>query len=298
MDTVIDYTILAESHETAQQMMLSAQDEMDRISDLLWEENPKSEIYRFNLAKDSIHTTEEVYQLLERAKQYYKDTQTIFDISIKAVLAKYQFGSEKPTPPTPEQILKAFNAVGFNNVTLAHQSGDYIVSKDVSGVRLAVGGIAKGYAVDRAMEILRGKNLSAALINAGGDLYCLGTKNGNPWRVGIQEPRNTNGLAEVLQMRESAVATSGDYQRYYMENGVRYHHILNPSTGLPARQSRSATIVSSNTEQADAFATALFIMGPVDGIGWVNSLPEIEGMVIDSTGTTYYSDGFADLLEK
>ncbi|MBS1272583.1 MAG: FAD:protein FMN transferase [Candidatus Marinimicrobia bacterium] len=297
MDTVIDYTIFAENRESARASMLAAQEEIERISVLLWEENQGSEIYRFNYANDSIHTTDEVYNLLARAKEYYETSVSTFDISIKPVLDLYNLTADNPEPPAKETIEQSLKIVGFSYVSLRQENEKFLLEKEKSGVRLAVGGIAKGYAVDRAIDILKEQGIEDALINAGGDLYCLGMKNSQPWKVGIQDPRKTNDLAEVLNISGgNAVATSGDYQRYYIYDGVRYHHILNPETGLPTRKSLSATIVAESPEQADAYATALFILGPIDGMRWVNNLPNVEGMVIDSSGTTYYSDGVTAFL--
>ena len=299
MDTVIDYTIFAESRDSARASMLAAQQEVERVSELLWEENERSEIYRFNHVNDTIRTTEEVYNLLTRAKEYYKTPDSTFDISIKPVLDLYNLAGDNPEPPSKEAVNQRLENVGLYYLNVRQENGEYILEKDKSNLRLAVGGIAKGYAVDRAINVLKEQGIENALINAGGDLYCLGTKNGNPWKVGIQDPRNTNDLAEVLKISaEMAVATSGDYQRFYMHDEIRYHHILNPETGMPGRKSQSATIIAGNAEQADAYATALFLLGPIDGIRWVNNLTDIEGMVIDSSGTTYYSERFARLLEK
>ncbi|MCF7803369.1 MAG: FAD:protein FMN transferase [Candidatus Marinimicrobia bacterium] len=298
MDTVIDYTVMADSRESARSAMLNAHTEVQRVSDLLWEEEPGSEIFRFNAATDSIHTTQEVYELLSRAKQYFAHTKGAFDLSVKPALELYDFREEDAEPPGSELLHQTLAAVGFGHVQLEHRGGAYIVRKESPNTRLAVGGLAKGYAVDRAIAEFQDTGIEQALINAGGDLYTLGSKNGKPWKVGIQAPRNPDEIREVLAVKDKAVATSGDYQRYFMHEGTRYHHILDPENGKPVRGSQSATVLAPTTEMADAYATALFVSGPIHGIDMINSDAVLEGMIIDSSGTVYYSEGFPDYLTE
>ncbi len=154
-----------------------------------------------------------------------------------------------------------------------------------------MGGFVKGYAVDQAIQVLRGDDIRNGIINAGGDLFCLGEKNGHSWKVGVRHPRQAGSIPIVLTLSNLAAATSGDYQRYYIFEGERYHHILDPQTGKPARKAQSATVVAETTAEADAWATALFISGPDEGIRLINRMKDVYGMIVDSSGSLHYSRG-------
>jgi len=307
MGTVIDYTIFARDRSTAREFMLQAQNEIERVEHLLWEENPESEIARFNQSNEGIYTTEEVFRFLQRAQEYsrlementFDGAHSAFDMTVKPVLALYDFDAEDAVPPAADQINRKLQYVGMDNIRLSETTagGEFFVSKQNPQVALAVGGIAKGYAVDKAIDLLKEAGVKNVLINAGGDLYCLGEKAGQTWRVGIQQPKNPQEIREVLNLQDIAVATSGDYQKYFMYEGIRYHHILNPEIGKPARNSRSATVIAPTVEEADVWATVLFIRSAPEGILLLNTLPEISGMVIDSSGNAYYSEGFLQYLE-
>jgi thiamine biosynthesis lipoprotein len=295
MDTVVEYTIMAESDSVAGHAMERAHEEMLRVDSLLWEENPVSEIYRFNHSREIIELDREAVSFLKRASDYHEISQGAFDVTIKPVLDLYDFKSENASPPSSDEIPKKLKIFGMEKIRF--RDGKRLVKTDAE-VSVAVGGLAKGYAVDRAIQILKENGIRNALVNAGGDLYCLGAKRGEPWAVGVQDPDNSNRIIEVLYLSDMAAATSGDYQRYFMYNGERYHHILDPKDGRPARGSRSATIIAETTEKADALATALFILGRNKGIALIDSLPSIEGMVIDSLGEMSQSSGYESFIVK
>jgi len=307
MDTVIEYTIVAPEKRTAREQMLRAQQEIERVEHLLGEDDSLSEIYRFNHSPGGIRTNREVSQFIRRALGFYWEEVDLdltasrgsFDITIKPVLNLYHFKADHPVPPTAEQVRRALEFVGADRLKLAGDapSGEYRLEKPDSNMAIGVGGLAKGYAVDEAIRVLRQAGVTQALINAGGDLYCLGSKPGGPWKIGIQNPVETSEIVKVLQMADAAVATSGNYQRYFMYRGRRYHHILDPATGWPAGRAQSATVIAPTTEQADAWATILFIRSAPDGIALLNKVPGISGMVIDAAGGIHYSDGFRQFLD-
>lgn len=288
MDTVVEYTILAPDHHVAREAMLAAHAEIERIDSLLWEENPNSQIYKFNHSQDGFTFSREVYEFLDRARQYYLRTEGYFDITLKPVLDLYGFGQETPAPPDSFEIVKHLPCIGMEHLVFDSLT---TVLKKTEGIptSVTVGGLAKGYAVDRAIGKLRAYGIQNAIINAGGDLYCLGTKNGRPWAVGIRHPDDPNALIDTLYLTNQAVASSGDYERYYERNGIRYHHLLDPETGRPARVSRSATVIAPTTEEADALATALFIAGKEKGLALINKNPELSGMVVSQDGERHFT---------
>ncbi len=291
MGTIIEYTIMAPDKDHARAAMLKAHREIERIEGLFSEEDSTSEIYRFNHSKGGIYTNEEVINCVLGALDYHKKTNGAFDISIKPVLDLYRFQSDDPSPPTDDLIDRALTDVGADKLGIkysdTHQS--WWLGKSAENVSLAMGGFVKGCAVDRAIQVLGENHIRNGIINAGGDLFCLGRKSGHSWKVGVRDPRQAGSIPIVLSLSNLAAATSGDYQRYYIFEGERYHHILDPQTGKPARKAQSATVVAKTTAEADAWATALFISGPDEGIRLINQMKDVYGMIVDSSGTIHYS---------
>jgi thiamine biosynthesis lipoprotein len=163
---------------------------------------------------------------------------------------------------------------------------------------LDLGGIAKGYSIDRALHVLQQSGIQQALVNAGGDIRCLGTKpDGSPWRIGIQHPRRP-GVLGVVELQNAAITTSGDYERFFVRDDastheeVRYHHLLDPQTGMPARGCQSVTILTKTAEAADVYSTAVFIMGPEQGLAFIEEDPDLEGMIVRADGGIVTSSGF------
>ncbi|MBT8399647.1 MAG: FAD:protein FMN transferase, partial [Rhodothermia bacterium] len=241
MGTMVEYTIAAESAADSRRAIEAAHREIERVSTLLWEEDSASTIYRFNRARDTVRASAEVASFLDRSREYHTDTRGAFDVTIRPVMDLYQFGNEDAQPPRSDDLSSAIQSVDMTAFSV-DTSG--ILRKSRPEISLAVGGVAKGYAVDRAVAILKGAGIRSAVVNAGGDLYCLGTNEGKPWRVGVRDPDDASSVIHVLHVTDAAVATSGDYQQYFDYEGVRYHHILNPETGRPARMVRSATVIA------------------------------------------------------
>lgn len=299
MGTVIEYTIRTPDRDDAQAAMLRAQEEIERIERLFAEGDSTSEIFRFNHSTRGIVTKTEVYHGVLRALEYYRKTNGTFDVTMKPVLDLYGFQSNE-SPPSDDLIQRALAHVGADKLKLTQHDEDqsWQLGKAMKEVRLSMGGFIKGYAVDRAIQVLRENGITNGIINAGGDLYCLGGKNGEPWKVGVQHPRKPGETYATLNISNLAVATSGDYQRYYLFEGVRYHHLLDPQTGKPSRKARSATVISRTTEEADAWATALCILDPEEGLRLVNAMADVFGMIVDSSGTIHYSEDMHRFLWK
>ena len=290
MGTVVEYTLIASSPEAAQTAMAAAHEEMLRVARLLWEEDSLSQIYAFNHARGRIQLDPETHEFLKRTYAYYTASQGAFDITIKPLLDLYDFDADAPTPPSASALGERLAYVGMDNLRFTPPS---FVEKTASdSMALTVGGVAKGYAVDRAAAVLRAAGIKHAIVNAGGDLYCLGVNRGRPWVVGIRHPDDPSAVLDTVLVSNQAIATSGDYQRYFTYDGTRYHHLLEPTTGRPARRSRSATVIAPTAEQADALATALFTAGKDPGLALIDSLPGVEAMVVDSTGMRYGSQGW------
>ncbi|MDX1697544.1 MAG: FAD:protein FMN transferase, partial [Thiohalobacterales bacterium] len=164
-----------------------------------------------------------------------------------------------------------------------------------AGVRIDLGGIAKGYAVDRGIALLADAGIKAGLVSAGGDTRVLGKRWERPWQVGIRNPRE-EGIVSMIPLEDAAISTSGDYERYFEQDGVRYHHILNPGTGDSARALHSVSVIGKEATATDALSTSVFVMGVEKGLALINRIPDTEVIIIDNKGLLHYSDGLARVV--
>jgi thiamine biosynthesis lipoprotein len=172
--------------------------------------------------------------------------------------------------------------------------GQGTVSFEQQGVRINLGGIAKGYVVERGVDILRQHGVENGVVTAGGDSRLLGDRRGRPWMIGIRDPREDREVAISVPLEDEAISTSGDYERYFDEDGIRYHHIIKPSSGRPVEGVHSATVLGPDAVMTDALSTSVFVMGVDQGLKLIGCLPDYEAIVIDADGQIFYSTGLAD----
>jgi thiamine biosynthesis lipoprotein len=161
------------------------------------------------------------------------------------------------------------------------------------GVRIDLGGIAKGYAVDRGMNMLQQAGITSALISAGGDTRVIGKRWDRPWHIGIRNPREEGSIVSMIPLENSAISTSGDYERYFVEDGVRYHHILDPKTGTSTNEILSSSIIGQSATDTDALSTSVLILGVEKGMQLIDSISDTEAVIIDNHGDMHYSAGLA-----
>ncbi len=265
--------------------------EIRRIEGLMSTYLPDSEVSRINRSagQEWTRVDPEVLSVIREALHISRISGGAFDISYKPLGSVWRFepGSRPPDPPTVSGLLPL---VDYRKI-LIDRKGRVLLKR--KGMAIGLGGIAKGYAVDRAAALLRRQGIRNAIINAGGDLLVFGRRSPkNVWTIGIQDPRDPTGVLGELHLTKGAVATSGDYERFYIYRGVRYHHILNPRTGFPARGVRSVTITAPSAMQADALATAVFVLGTQEGLALVRHLSGVETMIVDGKGKIFRSRGF------
>jgi len=277
MGTLIEVTVVCRDQVQANKAIETAFQEMGRVEHLLsiyQNESPISMIN--NLAGDqTVMVDSEVFQILKEAIGYGKLTSGAFDLGIGPLTSLWDFGQGHI--PSKDEIAAKLLLVDYRDVIL-NEGGE--VRFGAAGMAIDLGGIAKGYAVDRAIEVLEANGVSRAMVNAGGDMRVIG----RIWRIGIQHPREANSVLGILRLKDEAVATSGDYQRYFIKDGVRYHHIIDPRTGWPATDCMSVTIVAKEAAMADALATGCFVLGPKLGMELIRSLPGVEGIIVSSEG--------------
>jgi len=260
---------------------------MHRIDLLMSVYKPDSEISRVNssAAEHAIKVSEELFELIKKADKFSKISQGAFDISFASI--GYHYDYRKQQRPEQKTIQKKLHTINYNNLILDNQSIKF--SKE--GMRIDLGGIAKGHAVDQAIEILQQCGIKQALVSAGGDSRILGNRQGRPWMIGIQHPRDKQAVALSIPLSDTAISTSGDYERYFLSNNERIHHIINPETGKSAKRSWSASVIGPDATSTDALSTSIFILGAKEGLKLINSLDNMDAIIIDSAGVVHYSSG-------
>jgi len=228
---------------------------------------------------DPYQASEEFIFLLDRSSKFYQLTENAFDISIKPLEGMWERASKANKLPTDTEIKETLEFVGMNKVSIDKEDNKVILPE---GMQLDFGGIAKGYAVDRVIETLKKQGITNAIVNAGGDIYCLGSGSEEiGWHIGIQHPRKNDEYIATLLVKNRAIATSGDYQRFYVIEDEKVSHIIDPRTGMPvADVPTSVTVLASDCTTADALATAIFVLGPEEGLELLNRLDDVEGVII------------------
>lgn len=288
MDTVMSLTAYG-SH--AREALDSASAEIQRLDKLFSISSETGDIYRVNRDGEG-DLSEDTRSLLASALEYGKDTNGIFDCTIEPVMEAWGFTTKNYRIPSDSELAELLSHVDASTVTL---SGNHVTLPE--DVKLDLGGIAKGFTSARVMEVFKNSGVTSGIISLGGNVQTLGTKPDEKlWRVGIQDPNDLNAMFAVVEVSDEAVITSGAYQRYFEENGVHYHHIIDPRTGYPAESGlTSVTIISPDGTLADALSTSLFIMGPDDASAfWQNHRDKFEAIMMTENGEVLVTSGLAD----
>lgn len=263
--------------------------EFERIDALMstFKDDSRISLINREAALHPVPAGAELFDVVVRSLDMSVLTHGAFDITFDSVGHHYDFrAGRRPDAGTIAQELPLID-YRLVQANPADQSIRFLKP----GVRINLGGIAKGYAVERGIDILLDRGIRHAIVTAGGDSRLLGDRRGQPWIVGIRDPRNEGEVAVRIPLQDEAISTSGDYERYFIENGKRYHHIIEPATGQPAGGVHSVTIVGPDAVITDALSTSVFVMGVDRGLRLIATLPDYQGVVIDAEGRLYYSDG-------
>ena len=259
---------------------------------------PESDVARVNAAagKKAIQVDPEVFAVAKRAHEAGKLTSGAFDVTVGAFRGLWKFDEDLDgTIPDAKEVAGRLPLVGYKNLQLNKKAGTLRLKK--AGMRLTLGGVAKGYAVDQAVEILHKRGYIDFILQAGGDLYASGQRGDRAWRVGIRDPRGKRDASFALaEVSDRTFSTSGDYERFVVKDGVRYHHILDPKTGYPATRSRSVTVQAKDAITADILSTALFVMGREAGLKLVEKMPDVEAVFVDKDNKVHASSGLKDKI--
>ena len=266
-------------------------DDMKRIDRLMstWKEDTEiSEVNR-SAAKHPVKISQELFDLLGTSVKYSELTHGAFDITYASVGYMYDFRAH--IHPDQKAIAAALPGVNFRHMVLDPKKHTVFFQR--AGMRIDLGGIAKGYSVDRGIEILQKQGITRAMVNAGGDSRIIGDRFGKPWWVGVKHPDEKDKVFLHIPLTDAAFSTSGDYERYFDEDGKRFHHIIDPKTGDSARKCRSVTIISDTATRTDALTKSVFIMGPEEGIRFIDTLPDVDAVAVAPDGKMFYSKRLA-----
>ncbi|MBA3046185.1 MAG: FAD:protein FMN transferase [Candidatus Thermoplasmatota archaeon] len=296
MDTYVAVTVYGNDAEKAQAAIDAAFDRIAEIEMIASTWNDSAEAYKLNIDGYVDDPSPELVDIMERAKYYYEISNHTFDITIQPLLDLWTY-----QPDVAKQFweLDYVNQSAAINDTMPLIGCDKIVISPsriyftMLGMKITLGGIAKGYAVDEALVVLEEMGFDNGLINAGGDISTLGSKPSSSWIVAMENPEDTTQFIAKFGVEDKAVATSGNYVRFYNES-AKIGHIMDPRTGFSSNMCWSVTIITDNCTHADALATAVFVLGPQHGMQLIESLPCVEGLIIDSSGNIHESSGLED----
>ena len=292
MGTFARAVVITRDSGTAKKCIDAALEEIHKVDDLMSDYKDDSEISEVNRDgfKRAVHLSQSTYEVLQRSIKFSKLTEGAFDITVGPLVDLFHSAEKKQVAPTKEQIARAKSKVGFEKLKLNDQNRT--VQLAVDGMRLDLGGIAKGYAVDKAVEAMQKCGAIGGMVDLGGDIRCFGTplKGKKHWTIGLQKPTSAKNIAGrdimlKLQLTNEAVATSGDYQQFVLIEGKRYSHIINRKTGTSTEGLSSVTIITNNATDADALATAVSVMGTEKGLKLIESTDDTEAILIPAGKT-------------
>lgn len=264
--------------------------EMRRIDELMSPFKKDSELAKINqqASKQEVKISDELFKLIELSLKFSEKSAGAFDITFASVGSLYNYRQrQKPSAKVISEKLKFIN---YHNIKLNKANSSIKFTQD--GVRIDLGGIAKGYAVDNGIAILKTCGIANGLVSAGGDSRILGDRRGRPWVMGVRHPRKKNDVVVKLPLSNVAISTSGDYERYFIEDSKRYHHIIKPGTGKSVDSTWSATIIGDKAVLTDVLSTTLFVLGAKQGLKLIDDeYKNVDAIIIDSKGKMFYSSG-------
>ncbi len=293
MGTTVEITVIPANEEAVREAFAAIR----KVDQLMSIYKPDSEVSFLNQRGEN-QLSPETIQVIRQAIKYSEMTEGAFDITCRPLMDLWKKAKKEQKIPSPEEIKRADELVDYRKIILKGS----LVKLPTPGMKIDLGGIAKGYAVDRAIQVLKTKGVRRALVNAGGDLYVLGTPGwGKKWTVGVQDPRNLEEILTTIEASDCGIATSGDYRKYFILEGRRFSHIVDPRTGQTVEEvPMSVTIIAPDATTADALATGVFVLGPGEGISLIESLPGVEGLIISEVGENEQmnsSSGWEKFLE-
>ncbi len=289
MGTAISVELWCEDAVVAESAMNAVMEEMHRIDRLMSPHKPDSELSRINRNAEhmAVPVCDEMMMLFKRASHFSTLSKGAFDITYASVGRLFDY--RQRIRPGIEQLQQARLAVGYKNFLLDEYTQTVRFGKP--GMCIDLGGFAKGHAVDNATEILARYGIGHANVSAGGDSRVMGDKRGRPWMIGVRDPRREDRIVALLPLVDTSISTSGDYERYFDEEGVRFHHLIDPLTGKSPDTVRSVTILASDGLTTEAFSKIVFVLGIEQGLKLVEAQHGIDAIIVDTAGVLHFSSG-------
>lgn len=298
MDTVVELNFAVPESIEAEVVKSAVFAEIVRLERLISRTEKLSDTNRVNSLAGTgpVVVSPDTYRLVELAYQYAAISKGAFDPTVGPLIDSWGFLGQEFRVPEETEIKQRLPLVDYQNISFDQTESTLFLPEQ--GMVLELGGLAKGFILDQAVLLLKSFGVTSAFINAGGDIALLGSRpDGEPWKLGIRHPRDQNKILAVLQVTDGAVVTSGDYERYFDQAGVTYHHILDPETGKPARGLASVTILAATAAEADALSTAVFVLGPLDGLTLIEEIPGVEGVLVTPELELIVSSGLEDVID-
>jgi thiamine biosynthesis lipoprotein len=295
--TIVTITVVAKSQEKAGTAIDAAYRELERLGRLLnfYADDSELTTINKNAGIKPVQVSAETLEIVKAAVYAGEQTAGGFDITLGPIIKLWDFNNK--IMPTKEQVEEHLAFVGFGNIVVDEGASTVFLKK--KGLQIDLGGIIKGYAADKAVALLKEHGIENGIVAVAGDIKTFGSQlDGKPWHLGIQNPRqkgNDDVLLATVDLTDKAISTSGDYQRFFIMEGVRYHHLINPKTGFPANHCRSVTVITESAALTDAFSTGIFIMGPEKGLEVLEKLG-MDGIIVDRNGMALTTSGIKEKI--
>lgn len=295
MGTRVDIALESPQPDRLQPALNAAYREMTRLSDMMNHYSPTSAVSAINAAAGiaPVAIEAELMQVLRMAQAVSHRSQGCFDITVASIKG-WRFSNEARSMPSPEDIVRQLPLVDYRQLVLNPREQTAFLKRQ--GMRIDLGGIAKIYILDAGMRVLRQQGVHSAMINGGGDVLVMGSHQGQPWRIGVRDPREPSTLIGTIELNDGIVASSGDYERHFDHEGHRYHHILDPTTGYPTQGLRGVTLVAQRLEQINGLGAAIMVMGHEKGQSLVRHSPGLDAMWVRQNGQVWLSPGMSRKL--
>lgn len=298
MYTIVEITVSSDSKERAKTAIDRAFSELDRLARLLnfYSEDSEVSMINRNAGDKPVKVSPETLEIIDKALYVSKNTEGAFDITVGPVVRLWDF--QNKVLPDEKMIKEKLKLVGYKNIIVDKEKS--MVFLKTKGAQIDLGGIIKGYAADKAVDVLRENGIKSGIVAVAGDIKVFGKRpDGGLWRVGIQNPRQKSDRDEIIAaigLSDMAISTSGDYQKFFIKDGKRYHHLLNPKTGYPAYGCQSATVITKDAAFTDAFATGIFILGYQKGMDVLKRLG-FDGVIVDKDGKIFVTERIKEKIK-
>ena len=290
---------MAADEASARRAVAAAYEEIDRLEAMIssWRETSETSEINRQAGIAPVVASDELLHLIHRAGKISRLTDGAFDLSFAAFGRLWDFSSTSPVVPAEEDIRSALELVDFEDIVVDLEARTVFLRRP--GMRIGLGAIGKGFAANRAVSRMKELGIRSGVVNAGGDLLAFGTReDGSPWTIGIADPKRRDEVFAYLRLRDQAVVTSGDYESFFEQDGVRYSHILDPRTGHPVRGVISATVVCPDAELADALATSISVLGVREGLQLIDRLKGVEALLVTDDGEIHFSRNLESSLSR